>query len=104
MRMTRIFRVARRVLAWLSIAVAAALLTWAFLSRNNLDLQPWHREAPAREWRAADIGPQTTLAAYMKRQDELFQELARRAEAELEDGQRVMTNRYFAGSPMNPAN
>jgi alpha-beta hydrolase superfamily lysophospholipase len=102
--MTRIFRMTRRVLAGLSIALAGAVLTWAFLSRNKPVLQPWHREAPEREWRAADIGPQTTLADYLKREEEVFQGLARRGDAQLEDGQRVLTNRYFAGSPMNPAN
>jgi alpha-beta hydrolase superfamily lysophospholipase len=102
--MTRLLRLFRRLLAFLAIAVVATVLTWAFLSRNQAPLQPWHREAPAREWRADDIGPETTLADYMAREDEILREVQQRVEQRLDASQQVLANRYFAGSPMNPAN
>ena len=102
--MTRLPRLFRRLLAFLAIAVVAAVLTWAFLSRHQPSLQPWHREAPVREWRAAELGPETTLTDYMARQDEVFREVQQSVERPLDPGQQVRVNRYFVGSPMNPAN
>jgi len=101
--MSRILRLVRRLLALLAIAIVGALLTWAFLSRHQPPLQPWHREAPAREWRADDIGPDTILSDYMAREDEILREVQQRVEQRLDASQRVSANRYFAGSPMNPA-
>jgi len=102
--MSSALRWIRRLLTYLAVAVVAAILTWAFLSRNRPSLRPWHREAPAREWRAAELGPGTTLAAYMAREDEILEEVRQRVEQRLDPSQRVAANRYFAGSPMNPAN
>jgi alpha-beta hydrolase superfamily lysophospholipase len=96
-------KVIRRLLGVVAIAAAAAILTWAFLSRNKPSLQVWHREAPAREWRWTEMGPELTLTDYIARENEVFQEVKQRVEARLDDGQRTLTNRYFSGSPMNPA-
>jgi alpha-beta hydrolase superfamily lysophospholipase len=102
--LTRLVRYTRRLLAGFAIAFAAAILTWAFLSRNNPSLQVWHRVSPAREWRQGELGSSVTLADYRAREEELLEEVKRRVEERLDDSQRALTNRYFAGSPMNPAN
>lgn len=99
-----VFRWTYRLLALATVAAASAILAWAFLSRNKPDLQPWHREPLAREWREAEMGPGLTLADYIAREPELFEEIKQRVEGRLDDTQRVLTNRYFSGSPMNPAN
>jgi alpha-beta hydrolase superfamily lysophospholipase len=102
--MTRVFRLIRRLVTLMAIAAAAAILTWAFLSRNKPRLQPWHREPSEREWRWAELGSDVTLADYVAREDELFQDIEQRVEAQLDDSQRALANRYFAGSPMHPSN
>lgn len=94
----------RRVPLYLAVAAMGAILTWGFLSRHQAPLQPWHREAPQREWRAAELGADTTLAAYVAREDEILREVSERVEQRLDPSQQVLINRYFAGSPMNPAN
>ena len=78
-------KVIRRLLGVVAIAAAAAILTWAFLSRNKPSLQVWHREAPAREWRWTEMGPELTLADYIARENEVFQEVNERVEARLDE-------------------
>ena len=49
------------------------------------------------------MGSDLTLADYIAREPELLDEIKQRVEGRLDDTQRVLANRYFSDSPMNPA-
>ena len=101
--MKLLFRWLRRlavaiVLVWATLVVGAA-----FGARSRLpDLKPWHRLVPKAELKATDLGASTTLADYLKREDETFAEAKREIGARLAPEDRVVSNRYFGGSPLDP--
>jgi alpha-beta hydrolase superfamily lysophospholipase len=75
----------------------------AFTARTRLpELKPWHRLVPNREFRAADLTATTSLADYLSREDTLFADVRREIGARLSPADRVLTNRYFGGSPLDP--
>ena len=100
------------LLRWLRRLAVAVVLVWATLvvgaafgARSRLpDLKPWHRLVPKAEMRAADLGETVTLAEYLKREDETFSEVRREIGARLTAADRVLPNRYFDGSPLDPDN
>ncbi|MFI5181290.1 MAG: alpha/beta hydrolase [Thermoanaerobaculia bacterium] len=101
--MKRLVRWGRRfafaiVLVWATLVVGAA-----FDARSRLpDLKPWHRLVPKAELKAVDLGETATLADYLKREDETLAETRREIGARLTPADRVVSNRYFDESPLNP--
>jgi hypothetical protein len=97
-------------LRWLRRLVLVAVLVWAtivvgaaFTARARLpQLKPWHRLVPKGEFRAADLTETTSLADYLRREDALFADVRREVGARLSPADRVLTNRYFEGSPLDP--
>jgi len=98
------------LLRWLRRVAVAVVLVWVTLvvgagfgARSRLpDLKPWHRLVPKAELRATDLGETVTLAEYLKREDETFSEVRREIGARLTEADRVLPNRYFDGSPLDP--
>jgi alpha-beta hydrolase superfamily lysophospholipase len=99
----------RRTIRWtaylaaIGIAVVAtAALTWAFLSRNLPELQPWHRYAPPSEGAAGDLGPSSTLSDYLAREARIFDELAAAVTGPIARDAPSAMGRYSLSSPLNP--
>lgn len=100
----------RIVLRWATRLLAAVVLVWAtlvvggaFAARARLPgLKPWHSLVPKAEVRAADLAERTTLADYLKREDELFADVRREIGTRLAPEDRILPNRYFADSPLDP--
>jgi alpha-beta hydrolase superfamily lysophospholipase len=91
---------------WRIVAVAATVLAVILAlrvlqSERQPDLKPWHTWAP----HDADAGDIDTLdwAGWLAREDALMKEMRARMADELAPADRVAANRYFAGSPLNPA-
>ncbi|HQR46514.1 MAG TPA: alpha/beta hydrolase [Thermoanaerobaculia bacterium] len=98
------------LLRWLRRLVLALVLVWGtlvvgggFEARARLaDLSPWHRLVPRAEMRAADLGETTTLADYLKREEETFAEVRREVVEKLAPAEKRVANRYWADSPLSP--
>ncbi len=84
------------------LAAGAFLYGWARFARALPELQGWHRQAPAAEFRAAQARPGYTFEDYLKQEAEVFQQLDAlvagpwRAEAVGE------FDRFRSGSVCNP--
>jgi len=96
----------RRLMRWgLNAAVTAAavlitiVLIYALQARRLADLQPWHTDAPHFEMTAADLGPNVTLAQYLERENELFEETRKKLLTSVPAREQVPGNRYWEGSP-----
>ena len=101
--------VRRRIARWAFNAAAAAalvlatiVLIYALQARRLSNLQPWHTAAPRLEMTAADIGPDFTLAQYLKRENALFEETRALLQATIDPLEKVPGNRYWEGSPNYP--
>src|SRR5215204_6481581 len=57
------------------LATAAFLFGWARFAKGLPELQGWHRQFPAAEFRAADVRPDYTFDDYLKQEAEIFQQL-----------------------------
>ncbi len=95
-----------RLLKWL-VAAAATLVVLvvgvrAWQAAADPDLAPWHRFAPD-EASAEDLAGMD-WAEWTAREALVFAEVARDVTAVLDAVYRVPENRYFAGSPLHPAN
>lgn len=98
------------LLRWLRRLVVGLVLVWGtlvvgggFEARLRLaDLSSWHRLVPRAEMRAADLSAATTLADYVKREDETFAEVKREIGEKLLPEERRLANRYWAESPLFP--
>jgi len=103
-----------RLVRWLGLGVAnfvlmgalatgAFLYGWARFARGLPELKGWHRQAPASEFRAADVRPGYAFDDYLKQEATMFEQLDAlvagpwRAEAVGEFA------RFRAGSVCNPA-
>jgi alpha-beta hydrolase superfamily lysophospholipase len=62
--------------------------------RRHPELSPWHRLVPADEMTAADIGPDTTLEEYLRREAAVFEQVRREIEQPLAENDRTPANRY----------
>ena len=94
--------------AWLLIAaaliVATVVVGAAVDARYRLpDLQPWHRNAPEREVQAADIDERFTLADYLAREKQVFDEVRTRVEDALPPAGDYAVNRYVRTSRSSPS-
>ena len=103
--MTLLLRWGRRLAVAVVLVWATLVVGGAFGARSRLpDLKPWHRLVPKAELRASDLGETATLADYLKREDETFAEVKREIASRLAPADRVVSNRYFDGSPLDPDN
>ena len=83
----------------LTIAVGAAVS-----ARSRIpDLKPWHLLVPSAEVRAADVGPTFTLADYLAREQQVFDEVRTRIENQLAPGERLSANRYDREGQASPS-
>ena len=100
----------RFVVRWLRRAVYSLVVVWATLvlggafgARARLpELKPWHLLVPRAEVRASEITETTTLADYLKREDETFAEVRREMGARIAPADLTAGNRYAPESPLNP--
>ena len=84
---TPMFRLARWAIRALLIAGAlffAVLVAWAFESRSMADLRVWHTASLSAEFTAQDATPDTKLANYLAREEQLFAELHEQVYAQVE--------------------
>lgn len=89
------------------VAIGAALILLTILSVRAFDawrappLSLWHREVP-RELDAGAIDA-ATWADWLAAEAQAFDDVRKRVTDKLPAADRVPANRFFAGSPMNPA-
>jgi alpha-beta hydrolase superfamily lysophospholipase len=91
-----------RVVAVSASILAAVLALRVLQSERQPDLAPWHTWAP-RELDVGELG-KANWQAWLTREDEIFGEVASRMREKIEPGEQTPSNRYFDGSPVNPAN
>ena len=100
--MRHIWKLIRLGLLAVVLLVAAIVVVRAVQAWRDPALAPWHRfkpdDAVAREIEAMD------WQAWMAREDAVFEEVAEEVSADLPEAYRTRENRYFAGSPLHPAN
>jgi alpha-beta hydrolase superfamily lysophospholipase len=91
---------------WRGIAIVATLLALVLAlrvlqSERQPDLKPWHTWAP----READADQIDGLdwPAWLAREDALMKEVRAHMAGALDPADRVAANRYFDGSPLDPA-
>src|SRR5688572_10982342 len=102
---THITRAGRRILRvafWIATIVMTIVLVRALDARGNPDLRSWHRPMESPEFLAARLPDTRTLADFMAIENTLFDELKSRVEPETPPEERLLWNRYFADSQMNP--
>ncbi len=97
--MTLVMRLARWLLGWvawtLAIVFASLVIFGALQARWRLpELQPWHRVVPD-DVRAREVTPGFTLADYLKREAQVFAEVATEVELRVPPEHRNRSNRYF---------
>ncbi|MHC4414685.1 MAG: alpha/beta hydrolase [Planctomycetota bacterium] len=93
------------VLGMAGLVVLLAITVYlvrAFDARHLPDLDPWHEASLDSEFRQDDKGPETTLADYLRMEDELFAELDREVHAKVEPGNRLYLSRFSSDGPNNP--
>lgn len=95
-------RVVRRSVEWLAIILVTVALVRAFDARRLPDLKPWHRVVPQRELTAVELTERFTLADYLAREAEVFDEVKRRIDPQVPPEDRTAGNRYFTDSPIHP--
>ncbi len=93
---------------WLSLAilliVATVVVGAAVDARFRLaDLQVWHRNAPPSELRAADMDERFTLADYLKREQQVFDEVRTGVEDAIAPIGSFAVNRYVRASRSSPS-
>jgi len=89
----------RRTATWL-VVIAATIAATVIVGgafdarRRHPELSAWHRLVPSAELTAADVGPDTTLEAYLAREAAVFDQVHREIEETLPDSERIASNRY----------
>jgi alpha-beta hydrolase superfamily lysophospholipase len=92
----------RRVAITLAIVFATIVLVRAFDARRPPHLKPWHRFVPPSEVRASDLTDSFTMEEYLRREEQVFQEVKGQIEDRLAAEDRTSGNRYFAESFSSP--
>ncbi len=92
----------RRAAVTVVIVLATIVLVRAWDVRRPPYLKPWHRFAPPSEVRAAELTESFSLADYLKREDQIFQEVKDQIEDLLAPEDRSNGNRYFAEGLASP--
>jgi alpha-beta hydrolase superfamily lysophospholipase len=98
----------KRWLAWpariagtICFVLAVVVLLRAFDARKRGEMRPWHTVAPRSEAREADLGPGATLADYLHREEAVFREVQEKVVSRVPPADRILTNRYWDGSPLS---
>lgn len=95
-------RWAGRLLWSVALVFATVVIGGALDAMRRLpDLDPWHRIVP-RDFREADLTPQSTLADYLAIEDAAFRVVHDRIEASLDPALRTSANRYNPDSNSYP--
>jgi alpha-beta hydrolase superfamily lysophospholipase len=93
-------KLVKRAAIVVCIVVATLLAGRAWQSQQGASLHPWHTHVPA-EMNARQIAS-STWAAYLAKEQALFDDVRVNVTDKLADAERVPSNRYFAGSPLYP--
>ena len=96
-----VIRWSKRAAIALVIALVAVLGVRAWESLSGPPLEPWHTFVPA-ELPADEIG-RTDWKGYLAAEQGAFDEVRREVFGKLAPRARVASNRYFDGSPLDPA-
>jgi alpha-beta hydrolase superfamily lysophospholipase/quercetin dioxygenase-like cupin family protein len=102
-----VLRLARRLLAWvlwtIAVVFASIVVFGAWQARWRIgDLQPWHRVVPA-DVRAGEVTAGFTLADYLKREDQVFAQVAAEVEARVPPDQQNVASRYHRAPSLRRA-
>jgi alpha-beta hydrolase superfamily lysophospholipase len=97
----RVIRWSKRAAITLVIALVAVLGVRAWESLSGPPLEPWHTFVPT-ELAADEIG-RTDWKGYLAAEQGAFDEVRREVSGKLAPRARVASNRYFDGSPLDPA-
>ena len=100
MRQT-VIRWSKRAAIALVIALVAVLGVRAWESLSGPPLEPWHTFVPAEL--PADEIARTDWKGYLAAEQAAFDEVRREVSGKLAPRARVASNRYFDGSPLDPA-
>jgi len=98
-RIVRIF--VRAVLSLVGLLVAA-VLAWAFSSRNLPDLKLWHTVDLPSQFTADEIDAMSGLEDYLAREDKLFAEVQTYVYDRIAASDQLDFNRYQRGSATDP--
>ena len=96
-----VIRWSKRTAAGLAIALAAVLGVRAWDSLSGPPLEPWHTFVPTEL--SADETERTDWKGYLAAEQAAFDEVRREVSGKLAPRARVASNRYFDGSPLDPA-
>ena len=96
-----VIRWSKRTAAGLAIALAAVLGVRAWDSLSGPPLEPWHTFVPTEL--SADETARTDWKGYLAAEQAAFDEVRREVSGKLAPRARVASNRYFDGSPLDPA-
>ncbi len=97
-------RLLRRLLGWVlwtvAVVFASLVVFGALQARWRLpDLQPWHRFVPD-DVRAGEVTPEFTFADYLRREGEVFVQVATEVEARVPPEHRNASNRYHRAAAL----
>ena len=98
----KVLRLLRRVFVLMVVVAAALLAVRAWDSQRGAPLEPWHTYVPHELSR--DEIDHADWAAYIAAEDALFEAVKADVTDKLPEPDRVPDNRFFAGSPIHPAN
>jgi alpha-beta hydrolase superfamily lysophospholipase len=105
-RRSRLLRWGGFVMANLAItavlAIGACYYGWSRSARALPELQGWHRQAPAAEFRAADARPGYTFDDYLKQEADVFKQLDALVAGPWQSEAVGQFDRFRAGSVANP--
>jgi alpha-beta hydrolase superfamily lysophospholipase len=97
----KIFRFAKIAGALLGVSLLTFLAVRIYDTQRGPSLKPWHtyvpHETPAEKLDTAD------WKQYLAAEATIFDDVEREVSGKLEPGDRVLSNRYFDGSPVFPA-
>mgnify|MGYP001106009028 CR=1 FL=1 len=97
-RTLRIFKVGALVLGAVLLTILGVRI---YDSQRGPDLQPWHTFVPTEL--PADEIARTDWRGYLAAEQAAFDEVRREVSGKLAPRARVASNRYFDGSPLDPA-
>ena len=93
-------RISTRVLLVVAASAFTLLAIRAWDSQRGPALEPWHTYVPHELDR--DALARIDWAAYLKAENDLFDEVRRQVTRQLAPDERIPANRYFEGSPVHP--
>ncbi len=91
----------KRLVLLVGVIFLTLLAGRIYLAEGGPPLEPWHTFVPAEM--TVEAMDQASFADYQKAEEGLFASVRREVTDKLEPAERVPFNRYFEGSPVNPA-